>query len=316
MSLWTKNYMKIKRHFYRTEPTNFSKTLTNYGKVLIHPVMEPGREVFSLQTIESIVDHKGKGKVDLLINEKLDFFFQHIPSRKILYKDFTSPFSPHFKDLKKKLTGKKYDIFIELNRFPRDKQTMFGLLTKSKIHMCLDGSMKDPIFNMIVAADKSRSEIDRNNLVLKPLGVKKVKKTIKWKKHILKRKKKRKIGIALNNVNLGLEMFSFLEKRNYKPFIFVNEEKSVQKLQKRIEKAKLFVYPLEKVSEECSSCEFIITSINPVLSIGFLLRKRVLLLLGKEEKFNLIDFPNIEVFSMVGESKSLYKRVKVFLGEM
>lgn len=313
MSLWAKNYLRLRRHFYITKPIDFTKILKSYNTLLIHPVMEPGREVFSLQAIESVIEHKGRRNVDLLINEKLKFFFNDIASRKIYYKDFTSPFSSNYKDLKENLKGKKYDIFIELNRFTNDMLMLFAIIPESKIRMCLYGSVENPIFNMVIAAYTLFDEIDRNNLILQPLGIKRVKKRIKWHKHTTKKKEKRKIGISVHNNKIALNLFLFLKNMNFTPFLFVNEVKKLQKMQQKFGDTLVPIYPLEKVYEECSSCEYIITSINPVLSIGFLQRKRTLLLLEKGEIFYPSTDHHIEVFSLSEKSQSLFNRIKDFI---
>ena len=313
MSLWIENYLRLKRHFYRTKPIDFTKTLKTYKSLLIHPIMEPGREVFSLPAIENIIGHKGRRNVDLLINEKLNFFFNDQPTRKIYYKDFASPLSQNYKNLMENLKRREYDIYIELNRFTEDKLTMFALILKSKIRMCLDGSVDNPIFNMVIAAYTLFDEIDRNNLILQPLGIKKETKRIKWKKKPTAKKEKRKIGISVHNDKIALNLFSFLKKRNFSPFIFVNERKEIPKMRKEVGDALVPIYPLEKVYEECSSCESIITSINPVLSIGFLQNKRTLLLLEKGEKFYPSTGHHIEVFSLREKLQSLINKIKDFI---
>ncbi|TES92530.1 MAG: hypothetical protein E3J87_05195 [Candidatus Cloacimonadota bacterium] len=313
MSILTKRYAGFKRHFYRTGPIDFSKELKSYKTLLIHPVMEPGREIFSLPAIESIIAQKGERNVMLLINEKLKFFFKDIPSKKIFYKCFSSPLSSNYKKLKESLKGKEYDIFVELNSFNEDILTMFALIPKSRIRMCVNGSRENPIFNMIITTDKLHNEIERNNVVLKPLGIKRKKKRIDWQKHTATRKEKRKIGIAVYNNKTALRLFSLLKNRNFTPFLFVNERKKVEKMKKKIGDALLPIYPLEKVYEESVSCESIITSINPVFSIGFLQRKRMLLLIERDKNFLPFDGHHIEVLSLSEKSKSLFNKVNDFI---
>ncbi len=313
MSFLTGNYLKLKRRFYEAKSTDFTKILKSYKTLLIHPVMEPGREVFSLPAIESVLKHKGAKNVDLIINEKLNFFFKNIPAKKICYKDFSSPFSSNYKELKENLKGKNYDIFVELNRFNKDMLTMFALIPKSKIRICVDGSVENPLFNMVVTTDKLRNETERNDLILKPLGVKVPKKRIKWDKAPGSKKQKGKVGIALQNYRIALRLFSFLKSKNFSPYLFVGEREKLQKVQKKTGNAPLPIYPVEKVYEECSSCEYIITSINPVLSISFLQKKRTLLLLEKNQNFYPSTTHHIELFSLNEATKALLKKTNDFL---
>ena len=69
MSFWLRRYSKIKRKRHRAQPVDFFSVLKTYKTVLVHPVMEPGREVFSLNAVEDIVAHKGSEHVHLLLDE-------------------------------------------------------------------------------------------------------------------------------------------------------------------------------------------------------------------------------------------------------
>lgn len=314
MSFVAKNYVRLSRHFFRIKSIDFTKMLKSYKTILIHPVMEPGREVFSLPAIGSIIKHKGKDNVELLINENLRFFFNDTPSRKIYYKDFSSPFSYNYKELKEHLKQKSYDVFVELNRFNDDFLTMFAILPKSKIRICLDGSTENPIFNMVITTGELHNEIDRNNLILRPLGIKSVRKRIKWQRNLIMRKEKGKIGIAVHNHKIALKLFSLLKNRNLMPFLFVNDRNRVQRMKKMIGDTIMPIYPLEKVYDACSFCESIITSINPVLSIGFLQKKRMLLLLEKNEKFYPSSSSHhLEMLSLAQGTNSLFNKIKKFV---
>ena len=314
MSLWLGRYVRLKNFLYKTKPVDFTKTLRCGNNILIHPVMEPGREIFSFPTIETIVKHKKKAKVELLIDEKLKFFFNDMPAQKIYYRDFTSSFSSSYKRLKEKLKEKKYDIFVELNRFTDEKMILFGSAVGSKIRMSLDGVMESPIFNMVITSAKAHNDIERNNLILQPLGINRARTKINWGKHSISKRQKRKIGIAIDNNKIALKTFSFLKERNFYPVLFVKETRRFERMKQRIGDSLLSIYPLEKLYEECILCESIISSVNLVSSIGALLKKKMLVLLeGKEEFYPLID-RHIELFSPDGSPNEFYPKIKDFIG--
>jgi ribosomal protein S16 len=313
MSFWARRYVNSRRKRFRTEVVDFTKSLKDYRRVLVHPVMCPGKEVFSLHAVESIIDYKGKENVELLIDKKLEFFFQNITSKKIVYNDFISPFSSDYKDLQKNLMRKKYDIFVQLNQFSEDKMTMFGLVTRSKIRLCVDGLKDNPIYNMVVSIDENTPEVERNNRIIKTLGVKKVRKKIRWSVKLKTRKERKKVGIAVSNIKLGVAIASFLKERNFNTILFVNDGRLVEKLEKKINYKVLPVYPVDKIFEECSSCEFMITSMNPIVSVGYLTNRKVLLFLEKGEKFLPSDSHKIEICTLEKEVQKVLKRVKVFV---
>jgi len=313
MPFLLRKYAHMKKWFYRSPSVHFTNFLRSYKTVLIHPIMEPGREAFSLQAVESIVGCKGKTNVELLVNRKSEFFFKNIPSRKIVYEDFVSPLSSPYKDLRKALAGKKYDIYLEMNRFSDEMLTMFGVIAQSKIHMCLDGSKENPIYNLVITVDESYAEVDRNNAVLKALGVKKIKKKIGWKKGILQKKTYKKIGISIENSTFALSLFSILKKGNHDPILFVTGAKRLEKMRKKIGNGVVPLYPLDNAYNVCLSCASLITSINPLLSFGFLQQKKTLLVLDQKKTFCPQEDHSIEILAPEKELKLIIKKIKDFV---
>jgi hypothetical protein len=274
--------------------------------------MEPGREVFSLHTVEDIVEKRGAKNVELLLDEKLAFFFKNITAKKILYEAFSSPFSSPYKDLRRVLSGKSFDVYVDLNRFSEDIMTLFGSAVTSKVQICIDGFQENPVFNLVIAADRSRTDIDRNELILNPLGVKKRKKAIRWKKPVAQKKDKKAIAIAIRNERLGLEWYTFLRRKGFDPVLFVSGNKKANKLKQKSGVNVLGYYPLEKAYESCSRCSAFIASVNPVFSISYLLKRKALLVHSKGEVFLAPDDHSFEVLSLEKVSHSAIARIKKF----
>jgi hypothetical protein len=312
MSFWSRRYVNIKRKHHRAQPVQFFSVLKTYKTVLVHPVMEPGREVFSLHTVEDIVEKKGTKNVDLLLDEKLAFFFRNISSKKIVYKEFSSPFASPYKELRKQLSGKSYDVYVDLNRFSEDIMTLFGSAITSKVQICIDGAKENPVFNMVIAAEKQYADIERNNLILNPLGIKNRRKGIKWKKPVARKKDTKAIAIALKNERLGLEWYTFLRRKGFDPVLFVSGNTNIAKLKQKSGVNAVSIYPLEKAYDSCSVCVSFIVSINPIFSIGYLLKRRMLLVPEKGETIQLPDDIGVELFSLKKGSPSPLERIKVF----
>jgi hypothetical protein len=312
MSILTKNYVRLKKKFYSTESLDFSKILNSYDTVLIHPVMETGREVFCLPAIENLIKHRGKEKVEVLINEKSKFFFKDITAKKIYYKDFASPLSANYRIMRENLNKRKYDIFIELNRFNDEMLSLFALASKSKLRICLTGCVDNPIFNLVISPSPSRSEIERNNSFLKFMGIKKIKKKIEWKKGTRKRGRRKDIGIAISNHRIALTIFSFLKRRNFNPLLIVNE-KRIKRLKNRYGENITAIERTKEAYQKCASCSLLITSVNDALSMGFLLKKKMLLILEGKERFIPSPDNEIKVFSLNKNKKFLLDRLQKFI---
>jgi|GEM_PF-5520029 len=313
MSIWTKNYVSLKKRFFKAKPMDFSKILSSYRTILIHPVMEPGKEIYTLPAIASIVDKKGKENVDLLINEKLGFFFKDLPSQKIFYSDFSSPFSSNYRNYRNKLKNKKYDIFLDLNRFDDNILTLFAIVPTAKIRICLDCLSENPIFNLVTSSLETHTEVDRNNLILKPLGIKKSRKRINWDNKVETNGNKKKIGIALENDKLALKLFFSLKRWNLNPFLFVNDVKKVPKMKEKTQNECTSLYPLESTYDICASCEALLTSINPVFSIAVLSKKKTLLLLSKNKTFILKETKKMKAIRAGKDFRAFLKTVKNFI---
>ncbi len=313
MSIFTKNYVGIKKRFFKTKMLDFSKTLTRYKTIIVHPVMQPGKEIYCLPAITSIVDKKGEENVELLVDEKLKFFFENLPIRKTYYNDFSSPFSSNYKNCRKKLKKRRYDIFLEMNTFNDNLLTLFAIIPMAKIRICLDCSLENPVFNLVLSSIKMHSEVDRNNLILRPLGIKRPKKRIKWDTNVEIKPEKKKIGISLENDRLAVRLFSFLEKKGLNPMLFVNDTKKMLKIKGKIRGECLSLYPLGKTYAKCASCEVLITSLNSLLSIAILQKKRTFLMLKKGEKIGIEGTKKLKILQSDGDSRSLLKNVDNFI---
>lgn len=314
MSILTKNYIRLKKKFYSTKSLDFSKMLSTYDTVLIHPVMEKGRQAFCLPAVENMIKHRGKEKVEVLVNEKSKFFFKDVTAKKIFYNDFSSPLSANYRVLRENLNKRKYDIFIELNRFNDEIKSLFALAIKSKLRICMDGCVENPMFNLVISSSRGMNEIKRNNSFLKLVGIKEVKNKIRWKKGTRKRGRKKNIGIATRNIRIARNIFSFLKSKNFNPLLIVNENR-VKKLRSRYGKNVIAAEPIKEVYEKCASCSLLITSINDVLSMSFLLKKRILLLLEEKESFVPSSDSKIEVFSINKNKKVLLDVIQSFVEE-
>jgi len=315
MSFLTSNYVKLKKHFYRKESIDFTKLLGSYKNILIHPVMEPGIEIFSIPTIVSIVKHLGSENVELLINKKFKFFFNNIPAGKIIYEDFASHLSSNYKKLKRNIEKKQYDLFIEMNRFDDELLTLFGLLPRASIRICLDSEKENPVYNMVITSNGSSSEVDRNNLVLKPLGIKRKRKRIKWEKPQGMKVTKGKICIAMRNYRIGVKLFSVLKNLKFTPVFFLDDPQKVQAFHKNFGSNVMSIYPIENTYPVFVSCERVITSINHILSLSLLLKKRTLLFLEKDEQPGKeINTSYVKVF-LPGSRNFIFERAKTFVME-
>lgn len=316
MSFWLRRYSKIKRKRHRAHPVDFFSVLKTYKTVLVHPVMEPGREVFSLNAVEDIIAHKGLEHVHLLLDEKLAFFFKNIPSKKIVYNGFSSPFAAPYKELRRQLSGKSYDVYVELNQFHEDIMTLFGIIIASKVQMCIDGSRENPVFNMVIAAEKHYSDLERHNLILKPLGISKMRKKIKWKKPAAQKKRKKAVAVAPANDGLGLQWYHSLKKRGLEPVLFVADSKKREKLKQKGGVNIMCMYPLEKAYDICATCSSFVVTRNPIFSIAYLLQRKTLLIAEKGEVVFPPEGSPIEIFSPEKDSGSVSTRLKSFTESM
>lgn len=312
MSFWSRRYLSLKRRHFKTNPVQFFSVLKSFKTVLVHPVMEPGREVFSLHTVEEIVEKKGKENVSLLLDEKLAFFFSNIPSRKIVYRAFSSPFASPYKEFRKQLSGKSFDVYAELNRFSEDVMTLFGSAIASKVQICIDGAKENPVFNMVISGGSPCSDIDRNNLILNPLGIKSRKKSVRWKRPVARKKDKKAIAVALRNERVGLEWYTYLRRKGFDPVLFVSDAKRIVKLKQKSGVNAVALYPLEKAYENCSRCSSFIVSVNPIFSIAYLLKRKTLLVPAKGENLALPDDHSVELFAPPKPPHSVLDVIKNF----
>jgi hypothetical protein len=303
--------MKRKRH--RANPVDFFRVLKTCKTVLIHPVMEPGREVFSLNAVEDICERKGPEHTSLLLDEKLAFFFRHIPSKKIQYREFSSPFAASYKELGKQLTTRSYDVYIELNQFSEDIMTLFGSIVTSKVQMCIGGSRENPLFNMVIAAGEHYDDLDRSNLILKPLGIKKARKKFKWKKPAAGKKKKKVVALAPENERLGLQWYALLKNQGFEPVLFVTEARRIEKMKQKAGVHAVSIYPIEKAYEVCESCASFVVSVNPIFSIAYLLKRKTLLVSETAGAILPSDGHPVEVISPMKDDRTLVNRIKSFV---
>ncbi len=313
MSFWSRRYVNIKKKRHPVQSIQFFSVLKSYKTVLVHPVMEPGREVFSLHTVEDIVEKKGANNVELLLDEKLAFFFKNLAAKKILYEEFTSPFSSSYKEFRKQLSRKEFDVYVDMNRFSEEKMTLFGSAITSKVQMCIDGARENPVFNMVITSEGSSTETERSELFLNPLGIKRRKKHLKWKKPLARRKHKKALAIAIDNERLGMEWYTFLRRKGFDPVFFVSDNRKVTKLKQKSGVNAMGIYPLERSYESCTACSSFIVSVNPIFSMAYLLKRKTLLMPSQKGKIIMPDDHTVEIFSFEKGENSAHKRIKTFV---
>ncbi|MEW6685079.1 MAG: hypothetical protein AB1393_02595 [Candidatus Edwardsbacteria bacterium] len=177
-----KNWLKRFRHL---PIISFSKTLIVPKAVLIRPSNVPGDFLFSLPALKSLRKHYRNAWLSLLVHRRLLPLLENnaIVNELVSYDDEeTIPFSKKFSQLKKQLTERKFDLFIDLNyNETKDGLYLLPLLSGCQVRAGYWGKEGAPFFNLEIKLPPLEiNEVERNLKFINCLGIETKDRKIVW----------------------------------------------------------------------------------------------------------------------------------------